>query len=431
MDRWILSLILLNILLRAVDGIYNCTNVHLSGQGVIQSPRHPDPFPDFVQCSWYIDIPKNYSLSIRIVELDINNDYLPLCESKKSCCTSNWLSISSFKHSLPSHPLCNGIHYSQDMMLQDVEKVAVVKFHSSKNVKASSGFKLKFAVVANFANHYCLISEFPCADGKQCTEELQICDGKNDCNDKSDESHCDMRCTEQGLTSCPDSPLVCYNASINVCSRLMSCPATQHKGWTLCKDGKACYRREQRCDQAYDCDDQSDELDCKSSEEAFFLCDDWTKWIPSAKVCDGSNDCGDHSDEECCVNPSLETAMIVGCLSCSLIFILLTSYFFFGYGQPPESSLMDGSCSSLRPSLNISGPSSYFLFREPPPPYFSEPHPNRRRYRRHRRRVSPTAAQAATEQGNLPPGNARDQPEANPSEEATKSTDESPSGSAA
>ncbi|XP_059475619.1 suppressor of tumorigenicity 14 protein homolog [Neocloeon triangulifer] len=428
MDQEKILLVLLVVWLNTVDGIYNCSNLHLNSQnGYIESPHHPGPYPDFAQCSWFISIPKNSSLSIRIVDLDISNDSPPSCEETNSCCSSNWLSIPAISHGVKvPHLLCNGMQYNRDVLLPDTLKIAVIKFHSSKNFKSSSGFKLKYAVVPHVAKHPCLSTEFSCSDSQQCVQQSQICDGKDDCSDKSDESHCDSRCTEQGLTSCPESPMVCYNASINVCSRLMSCPASQHKGWTLCKDGKACYLREQQCDQTVDCDDQTDELNCKSTEDVFFLCDDWSKWIPSNKVCDGSNDCNDHSDEDCCVNTSFETATIVGCLSCSLIFILLTSYFFFGYGQPVESTMDRNSEPSMRPSLNISGPSPYLLFREPPPPYFAEPHVSRRRYRRNRRRTSPNSVPVSSNTGSSAMGNQRDQPEAETAEEASKSSEEIP-----
>lgn len=108
------------------------------------------------------------------------------------------------------------------------------------------------------------------------------------------------------------------------------------------------------------------------------------------------------------MQPSLETAIIVGCLSCCLIFILLTSYFFFGYGQPIESHSSDsGADPPLRSMLNISGP-SYLMFREPPPPYFAEPPPSRRRYRRHRRhpRVSLSPVPSTNNPVSTAPGDA-------------------------
>jgi CUB domain len=51
-----------------VGGISNCTNLHLGNhEGTIQSPGYPNPYPDFVQCSWFVDIPRNSSLSLRCV----------------------------------------------------------------------------------------------------------------------------------------------------------------------------------------------------------------------------------------------------------------------------------------------------------------------------------------------------------------------------
>lgn len=48
--------------------ITDCTNVYITNhEGVITSPNYPDKYPDFTSCSWYIDIPKNSTLSIRYV----------------------------------------------------------------------------------------------------------------------------------------------------------------------------------------------------------------------------------------------------------------------------------------------------------------------------------------------------------------------------
>jgi hypothetical protein len=116
-----------------------------------------------------------------------------------------------------------------------------------------------------------------------------------------------------------------------------------------------------------------------------------------------------------------------------LIFILLTSYFFFGYGQPIESHSSESNGDPpLRSMLNISGP-SYLMFREPPPPYFAEqPPPSRRRYRRHRR--NPRVSLSPDSSTNIPVLTAagRDVSEArevpvNTLSEAFKAPEETPS----
>lgn len=64
------------------------------------------------------------------------------------------------------------------------------------------------------------------------------------------------------------------------------------------------------CDTTIDCDDKSDENQCKASSasrdaDVFFLCDSWNNWVRVNKVCDGTDDCGDHSDEDGCVTVSV------------------------------------------------------------------------------------------------------------------------------
>ncbi|KAF4522274.1 hypothetical protein B566_EDAN011970 [Ephemera danica] len=236
----------------------------------------------------------------------------------------------------------------------------------------------------------CSSSEFKCANGKRCIGAAQKCDGINDCEDKSDESTCKQRCISRGLQSCPDTPDVCYNASSSPCARLSQCPVPAKQGkWLPCKDERSCYHEEQLCDNNFDCGDQSDEANCPASTTSsasepsvFFMCDNW-KWVSSSKVCDGNDDCGDNSDEEGCVRPSLETAIILGCLSCSLLFILLASYTFHAHNHHQRRSQQTESTPRIRPLLS-SHP--YIMpFREPPPPYPMDPPPRSRRYRRHRR----------------------------------------------
>ena len=81
------------------------------------------------------------------------------------------------------------------------------------------------------AQRPCANNQFECANG-DCANKAFVCDGDNDCPDRSDENGCDR------------------------------CPTDTFR----CGDG-ACIRRKYKCDGLFDCHDASDETDCGAQAE--------------------------------------------------------------------------------------------------------------------------------------------------------------------
>lgn len=73
------------------------------------------------------------------------------------------------------------------------------------------------------------LGEFQCAHGKMCIPETEVCDGKSQCRDQSDERDC--------------------------WKQTKSC---EHR----CADRKRCIPKKFICDGERDCLDGSDEMDC-------------------------------------------------------------------------------------------------------------------------------------------------------------------------
>ncbi|KAK6167951.1 hypothetical protein SNE40_021871 [Patella caerulea] len=107
----------------------------------------------------------------------------------------------------------------------------------------------------------CKSVEFTCSSG-ECVKTSQVCDGKLDCHDHTDEYNC------------------------TVC-----------KGFR-CADGLCLPRSDSRCNDIFDCEDLSDEKNCPTIY-GHKQCNNTVQVEPSL-VCNGFDDCGDNSDEQNC-----------------------------------------------------------------------------------------------------------------------------------
>ncbi|OXB83819.1 UNVERIFIED_CONTAM: hypothetical protein H355_003031 [Colinus virginianus] len=140
---------------------------------------------------------------------------------------------------------------------------------------------------------------FLCASGICIPGKLQ-CNGYNDCDDWSDEVHCN--CSDD-LFHCNTGK--CLNYTF-VCDGYDDCGdlsdeqncdcnlVTDHQ----CGDGR-CITADWVCDGDHDCIDKSDEINCSCHSQGLVECKNG-QCIPSAFKCDGDNDCKDGSDEENC-----------------------------------------------------------------------------------------------------------------------------------
>uniref|UniRef100_A0A8C6RJ65 Atrial natriuretic peptide-converting enzyme n=1 Tax=Nannospalax galili TaxID=1026970 RepID=A0A8C6RJ65_NANGA len=140
---------------------------------------------------------------------------------------------------------------------------------------------------------------FLCTSGI-CVPRKLRCNGYNDCDDWSDEAHCN--CSED-LFHCHTGK--CLNHSF-VCDGYDDCgdlsdeqncdcnPTKDHR----CGDGR-CIAAEWVCDGDHDCVDKSDEVNCSCHSQGLVECRSG-QCIPSTFQCDGDEDCRDGSDEENC-----------------------------------------------------------------------------------------------------------------------------------
>ncbi|KAI4882735.1 hypothetical protein NFI96_028538 [Prochilodus magdalenae] len=168
-----------------------------------------------------------------------------------------------------------------------------------------------------FCLHACLDpGNFLCKNRRRCIEQSLVCDGHSDCPDGSDELQCPtcpLHCDEgavcltswqfcDGKMDCRDGSdeRSCYNLFYRKSAEASSlaCPV----GFRPCTDGSDCILNSHVCDGEKDCKDGSDEKNCKRKcRKGQFQCGNGRLCIDRKKVCDGTPQCHDHSDEmNCC-----------------------------------------------------------------------------------------------------------------------------------
>lgn len=123
--------------------------------------------------------------------------------------------------------------------------------------------------------------QFRCRDGT-CIPKQNVCDGRSDCQDATDEQSC-------GHPRCKDDEFTCSNAR--------------------------CVPQHFLCDGEDNCGDGSDEASCQDC--AAFSCGPTDVCLSRNKVCDGRPECRDSRDEspDLCALPGLHGQMSGSCAS--------------------------------------------------------------------------------------------------------------------
>ncbi|TSM12587.1 Low-density lipoprotein receptor-related protein 4 [Bagarius yarrelli] len=165
----------------------------------------------------------------------------------------------------------------------------------------------------------CKTPFIPCLSTSKCISQQQLCDGRKDCADGSDERPCLQNCPYEDdflckdRRRCIDKKLVCDGrVHCTDTSDEVDCPTAPayttkaapvkcRLGTKPCTDGSDCIPYNHVCDGEIDCNDESDEegcdIKCKAGQ---FQCAHGRKCIDATLVCDGKPHCQDRSDEMDC-----------------------------------------------------------------------------------------------------------------------------------
>ncbi|KAF5897937.1 low-density lipoprotein receptor-related protein 2-like isoform X5, partial [Clarias magur] len=222
---------------------------------------------------------------------------------------------------IPENFLCDG---ERDCVDGSDEADCSPDNKDTVNSKASSEAE---AIVLSAHHPDCKSPSVLCESTSICMTPVQLCDGKLDCPDGSDELSCLHSCHNTGdflcknRRNCIEQDLVCDGRSdCSDGSDEVDCSAATvpengsslrcRWGSVLCKDGSDCIQYHHVCDGEVDCKDESDEDGCDlQCNPGQFQCRRGRKCIDKKQVCDGIPQCPDNSDESTCWKPTRSCAL--------------------------------------------------------------------------------------------------------------------------
>ncbi|XP_048874532.1 low-density lipoprotein receptor-related protein 2 isoform X14 [Brienomyrus brachyistius] len=167
---------------------------------------------------------------------------------------------------------------------------------------------------------------YRCDNQTRCVPESFRCDGEKDCLDGTDELGCESvdsvtllaqysdAVTTAVPTSCRSPSVLCQGTSLclspkQICDGKLDCPDGSDEKLCIeqcpdtefsCQDGQTCILKTLVCDGRADCPDGSDENRCLGHSPCTLYCDGGTRCLTSGQYCDGTADCQDGSDEMNC-----------------------------------------------------------------------------------------------------------------------------------
>ncbi|KAJ8320243.1 hypothetical protein KUTeg_001830 [Tegillarca granosa] len=157
----------------------------------------------------------------------------------------------------------------------------------------------------------CTSSQFHCVQTSKCIPKWWYCDGRVDCEDRSDEppTCAQYICSQPGMFRCDNgtTPEDCISP-VYICDGRKQCSDGSDEkncenficldGFQKCLNEHKCYSETRKCDGTLDCSGGEDELNCVNTtcKSTQFQCNNG-RCVPYVWHCDEDDDCGDRSDE--------------------------------------------------------------------------------------------------------------------------------------